>query len=69
MWFIRSLSSNKQTNDYKNHVAKMETKRLIFNFPKTFNFFYSSRYREIEKKLEWALTKNFSWQFVKISII
>jgi hypothetical protein len=26
-------------------------------------------YGEIEKKIELAVTKNFSWQFVKISII
>jgi hypothetical protein len=59
MWFIRSLSSNKQTNDYKNHVAKMETKRLIFEFPKTFNFFYNSRYREIEKKIRVGADQKF----------
>jgi hypothetical protein len=31
---------------------------------------YGDKYREIEKKyIELAVTKNFSWQFVKISII
>jgi hypothetical protein len=52
--------------DTFSNESKKKTKPLVD--PKVIFGFYK-KYREIEKKLELAVTKNFSWQFVKISII
>jgi hypothetical protein len=41
---------------------------LLVNKNKKKNYRKNNKYREIEKKVELAVTKNFSWQFVEISI-
>jgi hypothetical protein len=60
-----------KSKKYKNWIILYKIK-ITKNFEEQLlDFLYKAKkYREIEKKkLELSVTKNFSWQFVKISII